>query len=68
MSVSKKRKIKCEVYNRRNADQSEAIDKISELGNTIDEQNSIEQIMAVEGNIRQIYYSSFNKIIGDLSL
>lgn len=52
-------------YNRRNADLSEVIDKISELGNSIEEQNSIEQIMAVEGNIRQIYYSSFNKIIDD---
>lgn len=39
------------------------IEKIEELASLLKEQEDIESLMAIEGNIRDIYYSSFNLII-----
>ncbi|AEI14610.1 CRISPR-associated protein Cas1 [Flexistipes sinusarabici DSM 4947] len=41
----------------------EQIDKIKLLISAIDEQYSVPSLMGVEGNIKEIYYSSFKKII-----
>lgn len=50
-------------YNRRERDLTEEIEKIEGLYEKLQKQNDIEKIMAIEGNIRQIYYKTFNKII-----
>ena len=50
-------------YVRRGCDLAEAIDTISKMAQTLRDQASIEQIMAVEGNIRQVYYQGFNAIV-----
>lgn len=41
----------------------EQIDKIKLLITAIDEQYSVPSLMGVEGNIKEVYYSSFKKII-----
>ena len=50
-------------YNRRGKDLKEKIDQIEELHNMLEQQDTVEKVMAIEGNIRQIYYSCFNTII-----
>lgn len=50
-------------YDRRGKDVRDTIVQIEDLLNVLEEQDSVEKIMAIEGNIRQIYYQSFNKII-----
>lgn len=52
-------------YNRREKDLSRSIEKISSLLESLNNQKSIEQIMAIEGNVRQVYYNSFDIIIGN---
>jgi len=52
-------------YNRRNCDMSLEIEEISDLLTALQFQETIETIMAVEGNVRQIYYKCFNKILND---
>ncbi|KIR01268.1 CRISPR-associated protein Cas1 [Lachnospiraceae bacterium TWA4] len=50
-------------YDRREKDLNISISEIESLASIIKEQDSVEKIMAIEGNIRQIYYQEFNKII-----
>lgn len=50
-------------YQRRGKDLSGIIDQISELEKRLPEQDSIEKIMAIEGNVRQLYYKGFNIIL-----
>ena len=50
-------------YTKRGNDCSEVINRIEELEKKIDEQNNIESLMAIEGNIKEIYYKSFDIII-----
>lgn len=38
---------------------------IKELASTLQNQTSTESLMAIEGNIRDMYYSAFDEIIGD---
>ena len=52
-------------YNRRNCDVSSEIEEITVLLASLQFQETIETIMAVEGNVRQIYYKCFNKILND---
>lgn len=52
-------------YNRRNCDVCYEIEEITALLESLRLQETIETIMAVEGNIRQIYYKCFNKILND---
>jgi len=49
-------------YERTKGELEEEIKKIKEFIMHIDLQNNIQQLMALEGNARQIYYQSFNKI------
>ena len=49
-------------YERNKGELNEEIEKINILLNEIEKQNEISQLMAIEGNIREIYYKSFNKI------
>ena len=52
-------------YNARGSDVENYIENITSLQDKISSQNDIDQLMAVEGNIRDHYYDAFNKIIKD---
>lgn len=52
-------------YNARGSDVENYIENITSLQDKISYQNDIDQLMAVEGNIRDHYYDAFNKIIKD---
>ncbi len=54
-------------YNSRNADLSQEIEEILQTLDLLSGQETIEQAMAIEGNIREKYYKCFNKIINDKS-
>ena len=50
-------------YERENPNLNEDIEAIRELLSKLPGANSIEELMAVEGNIREIYYQSWNKFL-----
>lgn len=50
-------------YNNRGKLLDDYIEKIEYLRNKITDCNTIEELMGIEGNIRKIYYSSWNEII-----
>ena len=50
-------------YNRRGKELEKEIEKIKSLYDKLQEQSDVEQLMGIEGNIHQIYYKTFNKII-----
>lgn len=52
-------------YERRDKQVGDTITRIDELGTALDSTTTIEQLMAIEGNIRDTYYGSFDTIIGD---
>jgi CRISPR-associated protein Cas1 len=52
-------------YKNRGRDLKDIISKIRELETRIDDLTQIDEIMAIEGNIRENYYSSFDRILED---
>jgi CRISPR-associated protein Cas1 len=50
-------------YNNRGRDLSDIIEKISILKNQFINQKNINSLMLIEGNIRELYYSAFDKIL-----
>lgn len=50
-------------YNVRELDLDEVLEQVKSLRQKIHFCDSIEELMGVEGNIRKIYYSSWNKIV-----
>lgn len=50
-------------YNGRGLDLNEPMENIQILSNKLEYGNSINQVMGMEGNIRRIYYSTWNDII-----
>ncbi|MBW4829362.1 MAG: type I-B CRISPR-associated endonuclease Cas1b [Clostridiaceae bacterium] len=50
-------------YNGRGVELSESMKEIQSLNNRLDYGNSINEIMGIEGNIRKVYYSTWNDII-----
>ncbi|HDM70272.1 MAG: subtype I-B CRISPR-associated endonuclease Cas1 [Thermotoga sp.] len=50
-------------YSRRGVKIDERIRLIEELKSKINDQNSIDSIMGIEGNCREVYYSAFNSIV-----
>lgn len=50
-------------YNGRGINLTETMKEIESLRNRLDHGNSINEIMGIEGNIRKIYYSTWNDII-----
>jgi len=52
-------------YNSRGKDMIPFIEPIEVLAKKLDETVSIEELMGIEGNIRKVYYDSFNLIIND---
>ncbi len=52
-------------YNNRGRDLDEKINQIKVLKKSFKKANSISYLMGIEGNIRDLYYSSFSKIFKD---
>lgn len=50
-------------YNKRNKNVQAPLDNIADLLERIEDNMTIEALMAIEGNIRDAYYSAFNTII-----
>lgn len=55
-------------YNRRGKDMEPLIQLIGTYSSQLSEAKSIEQIMGLEGNIRQVYYDGFNLILNDFEM
>ncbi len=55
-------------YNRRDKDVSQTIDQIESLMEDIQNYQKIDQLMGLEGNIRQAYYQAFDTIINDFEM
>lgn len=47
---------------------SNKMDKAHELSNTLPDAKAVEEIMGIEGNIRQTYYAAFDIIIDDFNM
>lgn len=52
-----------EYYNSRDTDLSEEIKRIEDLEKSLGNFSEIDELMAIEGNAKDIYYRSFNKVI-----
>lgn len=52
-------------YNSRGISLDDIILKIKSLSNSLKNFNQIEPLMAIEGNIREVYYNSFDRIVND---
>jgi CRISP-associated protein Cas1 len=50
-------------YNRRGVDLDSVIEKLNSESSNLDRQKSPETLMAVEGNIREVYYGAFDAIL-----
>lgn len=55
-------------YNRRGKDMEPIIGAINNYLEHLPEAKSVEEIMGIEGNIRQIYYDGFNLILNDFEM
>lgn len=55
-------------YNRRGKDMEGLIDSINQLAEQIPYTQTTEELMGVEGQIRQCYYASFNLILNDFEM
>lgn len=55
-------------YNNRGKDLSETIESIERLAGSLTEYNQTDQLMGIEGNLRQQYYNAFNLIINDFEM
>lgn len=52
-------------YKARGVFLDDIIEKIQSLKYLLNSQNQIESLMAIEGNIREVYYNSFDRIVDD---
>lgn len=55
-------------YNRRGKDMEDIIRPIEDLSKQICSTSSVEELMGIEGQIRQYYYEAFNLIINDYEM
>ena len=55
-------------YNRRGKDLEPFIVTMKRHANRIPEMKAVDEIMGVEGNIRQVYYDAFNLILNDFEM
>jgi CRISPR-associated protein Cas1 len=55
-------------YNRRDKDLSAQIEAIKKYGANIRTTTAIDELMGIEGNIRQTYYSAFDLILNDFEM
>ena len=47
---------------------SNKVDKAHELSNTLPDAKAVDEIMGIEGNIRQAYYAAFDIILDDFNM
>lgn len=55
-------------YSTRGKDLTEEIDQIEKYQLGITESKKVDELMGIEGNIRQVYYLGFNKILNDFEM
>lgn len=55
-------------YNRRGKDLQDIINTIKRLSNTLPDAKAVDEIMGIEGNIRQAYYTAFDIILDDFNM
>ena len=55
-------------YNRRGKDLQGIIDAIKRLSDTLADAKAVDEIMGIEGNIRQAYYVAFDIILDDFNM
>lgn len=55
-------------YNRRGKDMEDIMDLIKAYSLRIPEMNTVEELMGIEGMIRQTYYDAFNLILNDFEM
>lgn len=55
-------------YNRRGKELQDVIDSIKKLAETLPFACEVDEIMGIEGNIRQLYYSAFDVILDDFNM
>jgi len=55
-------------YNRRGKDMEPMLDLIKKYAENIGSVTDVEQLMGIEGNIRQVYYDAFNLILNDFEM
>lgn len=55
-------------YSGRGRDIDSIIEKIESIAADIDLTHAIDELMGLEGNIRQLYYGSFNDIVNDFTM
>jgi len=55
-------------YNNRGKDLEKLINKIEQYVNSLPNAEDVQEIMGIEGNIRQTYYDGFDLIINDFSM
>ena len=55
-------------YNRRGKDLQAAVDTIKQLAKGLDRAEAVDEIMGIEGNIRQAYYAAFDIILDNYDM
>ena len=55
-------------YNRRGKETQSMIDLMNNYASKISEAKAVDELMGIEGNIRQTYYEAFNLIINDFEM
>ncbi|WP_321437031.1 type I-B CRISPR-associated endonuclease Cas1b [uncultured Bacteroides sp.] len=55
-------------YNRRGKDMEDIMDLIKTYSEKITQSNTVEELMGIEGMIRQTYYDAFNLILNDFEM
>jgi CRISPR-associated protein Cas1 len=55
-------------YNRRGKDTEPMIDLMNGYAAKIPEAKAVDELMGIEGNIRQVYYEAFNLILNDFEM
>ena len=55
-------------YNRRGKDMEPLLDMIGKYAENIENITAVDQLMGIEGNIRQVYYEAFNLILNDFEM
>lgn len=55
-------------YNRRGKDLEPMIEQMKSYASKLERAQSVQEVMGFEGNIRQVYYESFNLILNDFQM
>jgi CRISPR-associated endonuclease Cas1 len=55
-------------YNRRGKDMESLLDQIKKYAENIENTTAVDQLMGLEGNIRQAYYEAFNLILNNFEM